>query len=47
MLPSYKDQTKFSYDPDLLELSSKNFIFAIRVESEAFYAQPEFDIEMY
>lgn len=36
----YRLQTKFNYDPDVLILNNKNFIFAIRVEQESFYQFP-------
>ncbi|CAD8126907.1 unnamed protein product [Paramecium sonneborni] len=39
-------ETKFDYDPDVLVLNNENFIFAIRVEQESFYEQPQFDIEV-
>ncbi|CAK67908.1 unnamed protein product (macronuclear) [Paramecium tetraurelia] len=37
-------ETKFSYDPDLLELNHSNFIFAIKVNQEDYYNSPSFDI---
>ncbi|CAD8209402.1 unnamed protein product [Paramecium octaurelia] len=37
-------ETKFGYDPDLLELNQSNFIFAIRVNQADFYNSPSFDI---
>ncbi|CAD8211546.1 unnamed protein product [Paramecium pentaurelia] len=39
-------ETKFNYDPDVLVLNNKNFIFAIRVEQENFYQFPQFDIQV-
>ncbi|CAD8201811.1 unnamed protein product [Paramecium pentaurelia] len=39
-------ETRFNYDPDVLVLNNKNFIFAIRVEQESFYQFPQFDIQV-